>query len=311
MLSAAIHPNQQETMSSRPKNKTFKAFPFILLLGLMFGSNMVVARFALGQMQANVFNSLRLVAVLVLFALVYAFSPGKQWPRDRHLWLHAGVWGVIGLAIPMASFISALEYQSSGVTSLLITLNVAITVILAHFFLEEEKLDKRKILGIVIAFAGAAIILMRGETGLAELGKADWRGYALVGLGVVGTAIGYVYARKNLQTDGGFDVISVRMVAAALTLIPFTWATTGFDLSGVQWSGILALLFSTLIGTFFTFQLEFLIVKRFSASAASQAGYIVPVVATGLGALFLGEQVTWTIVAGMILIFAGISLLNG
>jgi drug/metabolite transporter (DMT)-like permease len=297
-------------MKLRRNLKTFKALPFILLLGTLFGSTMVISRFSLGQMEPGVYNSLRLVIVIICFTLVFAFSPGRQWPRDRKLWLHAGIWGLLGLAIPMMSFISALQYQSSGVTSLLITLNVAITVILAHFFLSDETLTPRKFLGLAIAFAGAGLILLRGETGLASLGKADWRGYALVGAGVLGTSIGYIYARKFLQTSNEFQVISVRMVIAALVIIPFTLSTTGFDLSGVRWSGVLALLFSAVIGTFFTFQVEFLIVKRFGASATSEAAYIVPVVATGLGALLLGEQVTWTIVIGMLIIFVGITLLN-
>jgi drug/metabolite transporter (DMT)-like permease len=297
-------------MKLRSNLKNFKALPFILLLGLMFGSTMVISRFTIGQMEPGVYNSLRLIIVVICFTLVFALSPGRQWPHDKKLWLHAGIWGMLGLAIPMMSFITALKYQSSGVTSLLITLNVAITVILAHFFLSDETLTPRKFLGLVIAFAGAALILLRGETGLGTLGKADWRGYALVGAGVLGTSVGYIYARKYLQASNEFQVVSVRMVSAALVIIPFTLTTTGFDLSGVRWSGVLALIFSAIVGTFLTFQVEFLIVKRFGASATSEASYIVPVVATGLGALLLGEHITMTIVIGMLIIFVGITLLN-
>ena len=288
----------------------FKALPYIVLLGFMFGSNMVAARFGLGQMQPNVFNSLRLVIVMICFILIYALSPNRSWPRDRGLWLHAGIWGVVGLAIPMACFISALKYQSSGVNSLLITLNTATTVILAHFFLPDEKINPRKLLGIAIAFAGASLILLRGETGLADLTEANWRGYALVAVGVIGTSVGYVYARRTLQNNDEFHVVSVRMVTAALALIPFTGLSVGFDLNAVRWSGLLALLFSGIVGTFLTFQVEFSIVKRFGASSASESAYVVPVVAASLGALFLGEQITWTIVIGMAIIFVGIALLT-
>jgi len=104
------------------------------------------------------------VIVLLIFSGIYAFSSKRSWPKDKKLWLHAGVWGVIGLAIPMASFISSLNYQSSGVSSLLITLNVAMTVLLAALFLSDEPLNSRKILGMVIAFAGASLILIRGIT---------------------------------------------------------------------------------------------------------------------------------------------------
>jgi len=141
--------------------KNIQALPYFFLLGLLFGSNTVAARFGIGQMAPNVFNSIRLVIVLACFTLVYALSK-RAWPKDKKLWLHAGVWGVIGLAVPMASFITSLKYQSSGVTTLLVTLNVGVTVILAHFFLRDEPLTPKAILGLVIAFAGAGLILIRG-----------------------------------------------------------------------------------------------------------------------------------------------------
>lgn len=297
-------------MKQHQSQINLKALPYIILLGSMFGSNMVAARFALGQMEPNVFNSLRLILVNLIFVGLITFSPKQQWPRDKKLWLHAGIWGVIGLAVPMASFISALKYQSSGVNALLITLQVATTSILAHFILHDEAFNAKKILGVIIAFAGAGLILVQGETGLAELSKADWRGYALVGVGVIGSSTGLIYARKFLKNNGHFEVLPIRMLAAALVLIPFTGVTVGFDLSGIQWSGVLVLLFSAVIGTFFTFQVEFHIVKRFGASATSQSSYVVPVIATALGALLLGEQITLTILLGMVIIFVGITLLN-
>jgi drug/metabolite transporter (DMT)-like permease len=290
--------------------KNIQALPYIFLLGLLFGSNTVAARFAIGQMAPNVFNSIRLVIVLGCFTLVYALSKNRSWPKDKKLWLHAGVWGVIGLAVPMASFITSLKYQSSGVTTLLVTLNVGVTIILAHFFLRDEPLTPKTILGLVIAFAGAGLILIQGETGLSEFKQADWRGYALVAAGVIGSSVGLVYARKFLHNNDPFQVVSVRMVAAALVLIPFTLVTDGFDLSGVRLSGLGILIFSSLIGTYVTFQLEFLIVKRFSASATSQASYVSPVVAGLLGALLLGEKITATLLIGMVTIFIGISLLH-
>lgn len=84
----------------------------------------------------------------------------------------------------------------------------------------------------------------------------------------------------------------------------------GFDVSNLIYYGLLIIFFAANIGTLFTSLLEFIIIKRFGASKTSQATYITPVVATGLGALFLSEKITWTILIGMIIIFWGIHLLN-
>ena len=290
--------------------KNVKALPYIILLGTLFASSMVAARFSLGQFDPNTFNSFRLIIVTICFALIYAVSPKKQWSRDRRLWLNAGLWGIIGMAIPMTAFITSLKYLSSGVASLLITMNAPATVLMAQVFLTDEKLTKRKVIGILIAFAGAALILIRGESGLAEFGQADWRGYALVGVGVLGAAGGLIYARRFLQGRDNIDVVAIRMVASSLVIIPITYLMGGFDLSNVKTSGILVLIFAAIFATLLTFLLEFYIIDHFGASSASQSAYVIPVVATALGVLLLGEQVTATIILGMIAIFIGLRLLN-
>ena len=54
----------------------------------------------------------------------------------------------------MTAIVMSLQYQSSGVTSMLITTGPAVTVFLAHFFLPDETLTRRKIVGTVLSLAG-------------------------------------------------------------------------------------------------------------------------------------------------------------
>lgn len=287
-----------------------RELPYLILLGLITGSNVVLARFILGQLEAPVFVSFRLLIVDICFLLFYKLSPNHNWPRDKKLWLHGSIWGILGLAIPMTTFISALHYQSSGVGSLLYTLSVAVTMILGQLFLGEKNFSLTKLMGIFIAFSGASLILIRGETGLAEFGQADWRGYALIGVSLTSISIGYIYANKYLVARNELDVINVRIIAATVFLIPFTFFTVGFNVTKLNYFGLLIIFFAAIIGTLFTSLLEFIIIKRFGASKTSQATYITPVVATVLGAIFLSEKITWTIFIGMIIIFWGIHLLN-
>lgn len=88
--------------------------------------------------------------------------------------------GVLGTAVPMTFIVSSLQYQSSGITSLLITTNPAITVVMAHFFLSDEKLDRQKIIGVLLALGGAVMLAALGESGLPDVTQANPIGYALV-----------------------------------------------------------------------------------------------------------------------------------
>jgi drug/metabolite transporter (DMT)-like permease len=290
--------------------KRFKALPYVIALGSLFGSNLVVSRYLLTQMEPIVLNSVRLFSASLLFLGIYIFSPHCQIPRGTRFWGKVAVYGVFGLAFPMTAYISSLQYQSSGITALMSTLGPVITGILAQIFLPGRPYTPRKIAGSLIAFGGAGLILLRGESGLADIAQADWRGYAWIGFGVLMSSASYIYARRFLADEDSIDVGGVRMITAALFLVPFTALTVGFDLSRVTPLGWLGVGYATILGTFVAFLLEFNIVKKFGPLATVQNTFIIPVVAAALGVLLLGEQVTWTFLVGMGAIFAGLALLN-
>jgi len=218
--------------------------------------------------------------------------------------------GVIGTAIAMNAYIGSLNYLSSGLTSLLITLSPALTALLAHFFLRDEALTWQKVSGVVIAFAGAALLLIYRETGLADLPLGDWRGYALVGLGVLVSAFSNIYGREKLKNEDSLEVSSIYLLSAAVACVPIALFSGGYHLESLRSSGILVLLYSGIFGGFATFLLNFFIIKHFSATAGSSNAYVSPVVTALLGALFLGELVTPVMVAGMVIIFIGLALID-
>jgi len=78
----------------------------------------------------------------------------------------------------------------------------------------------------------------------------------------------------------------------------------------VRPSGLLAVLYAAAAGTFLAFLLYLTVVQRFGATVASQAEYIVPLIASGLGVVFLGERITPTMLLGMAVIFAGLAVFD-
>ncbi len=287
-----------------------RILPFVALQGLIFGSSMVVSRFVLGQFDPRAYVSLRLIIAGLAHASVYGALRSRRFPRDPVLWRRAGLLGILGPAMSTVCVVSSMQYMASSVASLLITLNPALVVIMSHFFLAEERLTARRIIGVLVAFAGAAVLLIQGETGLGQFAQADWRGYAWILAGMVCGAAGSVYAHRHLRGADSFDVASIRMFTAALALIPVTLLTVGYDLSRLQVSGVVALAYGAIVGAFAAFVLAFYTLKRFGAPGQSLSSYIIPVVTAVLGVVFLGEQVTGAMILSTGLIFLGIALLN-
>jgi O-acetylserine/cysteine efflux transporter len=289
---------------------TLQALPYILLQGFLFGSTLVVSRFSVGQFQPTTYIGLRLVLASLCHLAVYLLVRRRKWPRSPDLWRSAALLGVMGTAVPMVAIVSSLQFQSAGLTSLLLTAGPAVTVLMAHFFLPEETLNRTKGAGVVLALGGAVLLLALGESGLPDVGQANPLGYGLALVAVLCASGMTIYARKAVRDYHYFDVASVGMFAATLAVMPLSALLVGADLSRVDAQGYTALVYAALVGSFSGMMLVFYNVKRFGATAAAMPLYVIPVVATLGGALLLGEQVTAGILVGMLLIAAGIALIN-
>jgi drug/metabolite transporter (DMT)-like permease len=210
----------------------------------------------------------------------------------------------------MTCIVSSLQYQSSGVAAILLTSGPAVTVLMAHFFLADERLTGRKGVGILLALAGALLLAVRGESGLPGIRQASPIGYGLVLLAVLCASGMNVYARKYMSHFDAFEVASIRMFSAALAVFPLSALLIGIDLRAVNGQGYAALAYAALVGTFFGMLLAFYNVKRFGATASAMTLYVIPVVAGVGGVLLLDEQFSIGMLFGMGLIGVGIALIN-
>jgi len=177
-----------------------QSLPYILALGFMYGGTVLASRFAVGQFSPTTYVGVRLALAGTAFAVIYLISlQGRHWPRGKELWWKSAVLAVFGTIIPMNFLVFALRFQSSGVTSMLITLNPAITVVLAHFFLADEQLSLRKMFGVILALSGALLMLGLGESGLPEVTQVNPLGYLLAFSAMVSSSVATIFARRTMK----------------------------------------------------------------------------------------------------------------
>lgn len=290
--------------------KQNKSLLFVILLGLFYGLNMVVNRGVFAQIHPVTLTSIRLCLCAIVQLGLLTILPNRHIPSNPKLWLKAGAWGIVGTSVSMSMFVCALQYLSSGVEALISSTNPIITLALTYFFLHDEKLTIRKVAGAFIALLGVIVIITQDGNGLGEIASADWRGFALLLIGMFAYSISVIFARRHLKDEDTLEVSTIGLTVAGACLALFACFTVGFDLSHMQWSGYISLLYLTLIGGTMTFFIELKVLQRYGAVVSSQISYVIPVFATVLGAIFLGEQITTTLLAGMGGIFLGLRFMN-
>ncbi len=283
-----------------------KAIPYIVIAGFCFGSSFVASRFGIGQFTPLNYVGLRLSIAGIGYFCIYLFSK-KTWPS---LWRHGLVLGLIGTAVPVSCFTFTLLYLSSGLAAIIGAAGPALTIFLASFFLADERLTLGKIGGILLALGGAAMLVLLGETGLPNVTEGDLTGYVLIFIALLCISFSTIYIRKFTQDENPMDVTSIQVFIGASVLLPLSLLIDGFPVALVDWQGVSALFYSGLVGTLGAFLIYFYSAQKFGATAAAVTNYVTPAVSAIAGVIVLGETITGGMILGILIIVAGIGLIN-
>ncbi len=176
----------------------------------------------------------------------------------------------------------------------------------AHLLIPGERLTRARSAGLALAFAGVALALVsRGDGGEASLagdlfalgGAIGWAGIALI---VRTTALREV--RPEVQLLWQLAVSAPLLFLAAAFLgpafrdpSPIHWAGLGFQIVAVVSAGFL---------------FWFWLLTIYPASSVAAFAFLAPVFGVGLGWLILGEPVGPGILVALVLVCAGLVLVN-
>lgn len=249
----------------------------------------------------------RMLFALPLFlALAWWFSRGKP-PLSRRDWL-----GIAGLGLTgyyLASFLDfwGLQYISASLERLILYLNPTLVLVLG-WLLYGRRISRLQAVAMAVSYAG--VLLVFGH-------EADFAGpdAALGALLVFGSAVSYaiylVYSGELVKRLGSMRLVGLATSVACglcllqfVLLLPIEAATTVAP--EVIW---LSLLNATLC-TFAPVIMVMMAIERLGAGLAAQTGMIGPMSTIAMGVIILGEPFNGWIVAGTVLVVAGVFLVT-
>src|SRR3954449_4090017 len=248
------------------------------------------------------------IAAAAMWAYVYF--------RGEKLGLPASAWGSILLlallnnALPFTLFGWGQTHIASGLASILNATTPIWGVVVAHFLTQDERMNPRKIAGVLLGFGGVATMI--GPSLLSSLGSN-----ALAQLACVTASLSYalaaVWARRfRRQGLSPMSVTTGQLTAGALMMLPLSmivdkpWTHAFPPLTA--WAAIAAL---ALFCTAFGYVLYFRLIATSGATNALLVTLLVPPVAILLGALFLNEVLAPQDFIGLALIALGLAAIDG
>ncbi len=271
-------------------------------LALAWGSSFLFIKIGVSYVGPFTLVTGRFFIAIVAIALL-SWRQGAALPMSRKRWLQILLLGLINLAIPIA-LISWGELTIDSSLAAVLNSTVPIwTVALAHPLLTDERLTRKKLLGIVLGFAGV-VILVGLPTGAGNVGSPFAGSMAVAAASLV-YALASIYVRRTLRDVPHTQLVLVSLISALLSMTILMLAVEGLP-TRLHPRALLSMAWLGLVGTAFAYQLFYRLIAWWGAGRATMVTYTFPVVGVLLGIVFLGEALTVQLVVGGGLILAGV-----
>jgi drug/metabolite transporter (DMT)-like permease len=282
-----------ETTTS-PGGFTLAAFTLAVTLG---GANFLAVRFSNRELPPFWGAGLRFTVAAVLF-VVLAVVLRLPWPRGRQLVL-TGLYGLFSFAFSYALMYWALVRVTAGMATVVLAVVPLVTLLLAGAQ-RLERLRRRTLVGSLLALAGIlSMTLGPRELVLPLSGVVAMLAASLT----IGQSV--VFSKR---VSGNHPVITnaVGMTIGAPILLGLS------ALVGEQWAlprqpeAVWSLAYLVTLGSLGLFILTLLVVRRWTASAASYMFVLFPIVTLVLGAWLADEPLHARAVLGALIVISGV-----
>jgi len=276
-------------------------------LALIWGGSFLAIKLAVQDLGPTALLLFRSISGFVALALiVIALRKPLLGPGWRGRLFGFGIMAVTNAVIPWVSIGWGEERISSGLASILNSTTTLWTAVLIYWVMPTERPTVVNYVGVVIGFAGVVVLVYP------DLAAHGLSGNVLGALAVLVASLSYavnaMYQRRKMRNVSVFEISLGQLAASVLFAIPI--AAPSLPYIHVHALSLAAVIALGAIGTGVAYLLYYYVMNTLGAVRAAGVTYVVPVTAVFWGALLLHETVSVTIVAGMIVILAGILLVN-
>jgi drug/metabolite transporter (DMT)-like permease len=280
------------------------------LLAIVFwGVSFVATKAVVAEISPStlIFSRAGLGTLLLTAILALRGKPALP-PRDALLPL--AVMGFVGVAFHQLLQAYALRLTSAVNTGWLIGLTPIWSALFAVFLL-KERFGPRKTAGLVVGFAGALLVVTRGEASRRLLALPATRGDLLILASTINWALYTVLGHGTIRRLGPTRATAGAMLLGWLMLAPAFLALAGWhDYARLSASGWLALLFLGTACSGLGYLFWYGALERVEASRVAAFLYVEPLVTLAAAVVLLREPVGLTTFLGGLLVLGGVVLVQ-
>ena len=277
-----------------------------IVLGLIWSTSFMWIKIGVQEVGPMALVSFRMLFG-ALTAVAIATYQKVKWPRDWKTWGTFAILGPTSLAIPIFFISWGEQTIDSAVASILNATVPLFTIVIAHFWLSDDKMTVQKTLGLLIGFGGVVVLMSRD---LSASARSSVLGQGAVILAAIFYAWSAVYARKATRHVTGL----ARGASPLITATIFMWLTAPFIEKPFQVPALpltwIAALWLGILGSGLAMLMYYYLLHEIGPTRATLVTYLFPVGGVIFGVIFLDELLSWQLLVGTLLVIASLAVVN-
>lgn len=290
------------------KHEKTVAYTAFAIVCIVWGTTYLGIRIALETIPPLLLTSIRFT-IAGLLMLAVAKLRGERIPRDLPTLANLALCGFLMVGVGNLAVVWAEQWVPSGLAALLVATSPFWMAIIEAFRSGGERTNLRSGLGMLVGFAGVAMLVTPGGSGV------PWNLYFVLGalaiqVGAVCWQLGSARGKYNLRhvplvTSAALQMLSGGLIVGILGVAigePAHFALTPRTFA--------ALVYLTLFGSVIAYSAYVFALAHMRTTHTSLYAYVNPVVAVFLGWLILDEPLTPFSILAMVVILGGVALVQ-
>lgn len=297
-----------ETHSTTSRAMTGAEWGMLGLLSVMWGGSFLFNGIAIKEVPVFSIVAFRIMLGALALHLVLRIG-GIPFPCDlKSLRGYAGM-AILNGVLPFCLIVFGQARIPSGLASIVNATTPIFTMLLAHFLLSGERLDARRIVGVLLGFAGV-IVLFSDKIGT---GSGEVVGLAACTLAALSYGFSNIFGRTFITPGANPIALATgQLTLGACVMLPVAlYFDRPFSHPLPGNSALLALVLLALISTAAAYILFFRILTRAGATNVSLVTLLIPCSAILFGSLILDERLGVREIVGFAIIAFGLLVIDG
>lgn len=292
-----------------PKKESLAgAYLAFAAISLLWGTTFVAIRIVIETIPTLIVTGFRFVLAGAILLLI-ARMTGAAFPRRASEWRDQAIAGILMAGAGNALVVFAEHTLTSGMAALLAA-TIPIWMAVMEALLGDAPFTWRGASGLALGFGGVGLLVAPA------IGRLDVSAGFLLAVGAMQLSAilwnaGTLYSRRRVCHSDPLarSVIQMSSAGIAVTLLAFI---TGERATAAMFTArsTAALVYLAVFGSVVAFWAYNYAQTKLSAGKVSSYAYINPLVAVFFGAILLGEPVTWRMIAAMLIILAGVAMIQ-